>query len=650
MGFLLNRRRNLAATVLLGVIGGACATAPGPVSKIVNGRVVVTRAISPGAYDHVARALLYEEEQRWDEAARELQRALPFDDEAAEIRGHLADLFVRLGRLDDAAEQVKRSLEIGATVEGYLAAAHLAEARHDGKTALGHHRAAAALALSDESPEDIERTHLALSNAQLAMLDVPGAYETIGVLVMASPDSVRARIERGALGWALGQLPEAEEALGEALRLEPAQVDARLMMAALLVGTGRIPDAKAAFREALERAEDPVDIAEMFLKWLVARGDKAEAAEEANRLTPDVVDEGTVETAIRIERAAGRTDRATAAADGALKKGAPSAKVALLVAGVLLDAKDHAGVATRLLKIPKDAPEFIESRLRTAEALRESGRPAHLDQAQYALEQATTAIALVTPAARPTLASATAPSAGRGSAAATSSSTGSASTSTAGSAAATALTVTADTSDNPGSPPRRDWTTDLAVARALLDEKRGDAVRAARTLDAALEKDPGNARLLLVRAAVDERRGEWRHALGFAEKILQVDPRQIEALNFHGFVSVDHDSNLPVATRRLQVAMALNPGAGGIVDSLGWAYLHAGDLARAATFLAQADRLEPGDPEILSHLGELFARQNDVTRAIATYRQALQREPPERLTREINTRLRALEAKHAAGR
>jgi tetratricopeptide (TPR) repeat protein len=188
------------------------------------------------------------------------------------------------------------------------------------------------------------------------------------------------------------------------------------------------------------------------------------------------------------------------------------------------------------------------------------------------------------------------------------------------------------------------------VARALWEEKRGDAIRAARTLDAALSKDPDNPRLLLVRGAIDERRGDWRHALGFAEKILASDPRQVEALNFHGFVSVDHGSDLPTATRRLQVAMALDPGAGGIVDSLGWAYLRAGDLPRASEFLIEANRLEPGDPEIQAHLGELLARQQDIPRAIAMYRRALQSEPAEALAREINSRLRALESKSAAGR
>src|SRR6185295_11181967 len=110
-------------------------------------------------------------------------------------------------------------------------------------------------------------------------------------------------------------------------------------------------------------------------KWLVARGDRREAAEEADRLTPDTVDEGTVEGIIRLERAAGRVDRVKAVAAEAVKKGAAPGRMAVLVAGALADARDFTGAADQLLKVTKAAPAstFIETRLRVAEVLRETG-------------------------------------------------------------------------------------------------------------------------------------------------------------------------------------------------------------------------------------------------------------------------------------
>ncbi len=121
-------------------------------------------------------------------------------------------------------------------------------------------------------------------------------------------------------------------------------------------------------------------------------------------------------------------------------------------------------------------------------------------------------------------------------------------------------------------------------------------------------------------------------------------------MNFAGFVAADHGADLPRAIKRLQAAMALSPGSGGVVDSLGWAYFKSGDLARADRFLEEAGRLEPSDPEILQHLGDLYARRQERDRALAAYRRALTLSPSDRVAHALNDRLRTLDAKSAAGR
>jgi tetratricopeptide (TPR) repeat protein len=175
-------------------------------------------------------------------------------------------------------------------------------------------------------------------------------------------------------------------------------------------------------------------------------------------------------------------------------------------------------------------------------------------------------------------------------------------------------------------------------------------VRAARRLQEALAKNAGEARLELAQAGIEERRGEWRRALQIVEKLLGREPRNVEALNFAGFVAADHNFDLPRATLRLQAAVALAPGSGSVIDSLGWAYYRTGDLTRAAMFLEEAGRLEPADPEILEHLGDLYARRQQRELALETYRRALAKSPPDKLARELADRVRTLEAKSAAGR
>ena len=593
----------LAGAVVAGAAG--CATTGQPVTKIVNGQVIVTRAVSPEAYEHVTRALLYEEEERWDDAAAELQRALPFDDEAPEVRAHLAELFVRLGRLDDAGEQVEQSLHIEPTIDGWLASAHVREARGDAAGQLESLRRAVAITHKDATDgngvEAAERAYLALADAQIVALDIDGAYESCRQLVEIAPETVRGHFQLAALAWARGALEEAEAALVAALEEEPADIDARLLLAELQVARGHIDAAKASFRAAIDRSDTPGEIAEAFAGWLVSRGDRNEALELADRFTAEGSGPDALLIGSRVERAAKRLDRARALADKALKLGAPAGRAAILSALALADQGARTAAIATYLNVPLDAPEAAEARLRAAELLRDDGK---YDEAMRALD-----------------------------------------------AVDSAKTATAGAPESTRTKELRGSTQiDLVIGRSAIDEKRGDAAMAARRLDEALAKSPDEGRLLIARAGVEERRGDWRRAIAFAERLLQREPRSVEALNFLGFVASDHSFEAPRALKRLQAAATLNPGSGAIIDSLGWAYFRAGDLARSAAFLEQAGRLEPADPEILEHLGDLYASRQDRVHALESYRKALTLAPPERLTRELQERVRTLEAKSAAGR
>jgi tetratricopeptide (TPR) repeat protein len=585
------------AAALAVVFTVACATAPQPITKIVNGRVVETRAVSPEAYEHVARAYLYQEEERWQEAADELQRALPFDPDAAEVRAELAELFIRLGRRDDAADEIARSLAIMPTVPGYLAAAHLAEARaaetlKSSADPIPPLTQATRLALADEDPEQIEITHLELADAQLGALELPAALETVRRLVQAAPETQRGRVQLAALAWTMDARDEAKSALAAALDDEPADVEARVLLAELQVAGGHDKEAKASFLDAIDRADSPTEIATAFAGWLVLRGDLAEARELADRLNADVPDADALEQAAALERTVKRPERALAFAERARKLGASAGRVAIMVAAALAAKDDEAGALKSYRGVGKSDPLYFEACLRAAELLRDKGK---LDDAEKALEQAAVA------------------------------------------------------GPNDGA-----HRIELAFARSQLAEKRGDSARAARLLDDALGEKTADTvldnRLVLERAAVDDRRGDWQRALSRATEILAREPRNVEALNFAGFVAADHAQDLPRAIKRLQAAMALSPGTGGIIDSLGWAYFKAGDLARADVFLEQAGRLEPADAEILSHLGDLYAERHERERALATYKRALTLSPSDRVARELGERIRTLDAKSAAGR
>lgn len=564
-----------------------CGTAA-PVTKIVGGKTIETRAVSPQAYEHATRALVYQEQGRLEDAALELQRALPFDDEAPELRARLAELFLRLGRVEDAAAEVEKSLAVDSTVPGLVADAHVRRARHDTGGEITALRHAVELADNPDESEAAEAAHLDLAEAQIGVLDVAGAYETLRKLCGLSSTTLTGRMRLAAVAWALGKYQAAANALHELLEEEPADLDAILLLAELQAATGLIAEAKASFSNALERAESPLVIAEAYAGWLARRGDVAEAQKLADRFARPEAEAGDAELRSRLERAARRPARSRAIAGAALKRGEAPGRMLILSGEATEDLGDAAGALKSYLAVDMAAPELVEARQRAAAVLRDDGRTG---EAMRVLEEALATQAAARPNAR----------------------------------------------------------EELIIAMSQVDEKRGDAAQAARRLDDALARQPG-ARLALARAAVEERRGDWRRALGIAESVLEQDARNAAALNFVGFVAADHGYELPRAVKRLEAAVALEPGNGAIIDSLGWALFRAGDLDRGGGLIEQAARLEPGDPEILAHLGDLYAKRSDRRLAVETYRDALTRKPPERLKHDLEDKVRELEATSAAGR
>jgi Tfp pilus assembly protein PilF len=570
---------------------GACATRPPPVTKLVNDRQIVTRSVNASAYEHASRAFLYEEEERWQDAAAELQRALVFDDESPELQAHLAEIFMRLGRLSDAAAAIHASFKIEVTADGLMAEAHLRQAQGDVAGSVQSLRKAVGKVDLADDADTAETVYLELAEAQILALDVPAAASTLADFCRREPASLSGHMRLMAVAWALGDMWQSEAQLRQTLAEEPNHIEALTALAWLLAAQGRNDDARRAFREDLDRGEEALEIAAAYARFLVSIGDSQAAEQLADDLVSPLAgaDPDTLAGSIELERSAHRLERALALVKKAQEAGvSDDAKTRLaLTAAALLKEQGHSdeAVAT-LLAVPKTSPLFFEAHVRAAELLRDEGKTSE--------------------AAR--------------------------------------LVESAAASDDAGQ------KIDAAISLAFIDEKRGDAIMATRRLEALRASQPDQAHPTLSLAMIEERRGAWRHALDLVEPLIKKRPGSVEALNFWGFVAADHGHDLDKARKRLQAAAALEPGSGAVLDSLGWVSFRAGQLDKAALFLEQAGRLEPGDAEILSHLGDLYAKRSEPERAAAAYRKALSRKPEERLRRRLEESLAGIESRRAAGR
>ena len=585
--------RKLSMAGLLAFACGACATAP-PITKLVGGRQITTRSIDPDAYEHVSRALLYQEQEHWQEAANELRRALVLDGDAPELHAQLAELLLRLGNLKEAGAEASASLAIAKTARGLLAQAHVRQAQGDSAGVVAALRQATAEVEFRAEDDEAEDVSLELADAELQVLDVPAARATLETLTQAEPGSGAGHMRLCAVYWAEGEMAKAEAELHTALAEEPNQIEALVALASIHAAMGRNADARKVYREALDRSEGTPEIAAAFARFLVGIGSGKEAEQLAEDLAvpPGSLDAQSIAARVELERSARRFDRALLLLAQAKEQGIAEDqknRFSLSRAALLKDQGKTAEAIAALREVPTSSALFFESRLRVAELLRDSGKFA----------DATRAVEEAVPLA---------------------------------------------------SGDKDTIAVEASVSLALVDEKRGDAAAGAARLQKTLAGHPGESRVVMNLAAIEERRGNWQHALDLVEQHLGKHPGSVEALNFWGFVAADHGHALDLANRRLQVANAIDPGSGGLIDSLGWVRFRSKDLARASMFLEQAARLEPSDPEIQWHLGELYAERKEGEQAAATFRRALGLGPDERLRRKLEDSLARLSDRRLSGK
>jgi len=572
------------------IVGGLGACATQPITKLVGGRQITTRSIDPDAYEHASRAFLLEEQERWQEAADELQRALAFDGDSPELRARLAEVLLHLDRVDDAAAEVRRSLKIGISTSGLLAESHVCRAKADKACVVAALQRATNEVDFMAEDDDAENVYLELAEAQLEILDIGAAQATLETLCQALPTSDNGHMRLMAIDWAKGEMKKAEAQLQSALSVEPNQVEALAALAWMNAAGGKNDKARQAFREALDRSEGSLDIAAAFARFLVGIDSGKEAEQVADDLAvPDSsLDAESLDGRIELERSARRLDRALTLVARGREMDLPDTKKTRLsfAQASLLKEQDKGDAAVAvLMKVGKDWPLFLEARLRVAELLRDSGKAA---EAMRVIEDAAKQAA--------------------------------------GSAKADGKAV----------------ELDAGIALALAEERLGKAAAAVARLEGLQARYPGEGRTILALAAAEDRRGNWQRALALAETVMAKSPGSVEALNFWGFVAADHDHDLDLASKRLQVANALAPGAGGLLDSLGWVHFHTHDLGKADLFLEQAAHLEPVDPEIQWHLGQLYAERKEFERAAAAFGRSLGFHPDERLRSKVEASLARL--------
>lgn len=113
-------------------------------------------------------------------------------------------------------------------------------------------------------------------------------------------------------------------------------------------------------------------------------------------------------------------------------------------------------------------------------------------------------------------------------------------------------------------------------------------------------------RLFYARGAIREQRDMWPE--GEADLLVALDlaPNQPSLLNYLGYSWIDRGQRLDQSLEMIRTAVALRPGAGFIVDSLGWAHFRLGNYEEAVKHLERAVELSPSEAALNDHLGDAY--------------------------------------------
>ena len=126
-----------------------------------------------------------------------------------------------------------------------------------------------------------------------------------------------------------------------------------------------------------------------------------------------------------------------------------------------------------------------------------------------------------------------------------------------------------------------------------------------------------------MRGAMLERQKNIQGAEAEFRKVLAIDPENAGALNYLGYMLVDHGLRVEEATEMIKKALDADPDNGAYLDSLGWAYFQQGKLNEAETLLVRALDQIGEDPTVHDHLADVYMKLGKTKEAISQWQASL---------------------------
>ena len=163
----------------------------------------------------------------------------------------------------------------------------------------------------------------------------------------------------------------------------------------------------------------------------------------------------------------------------------------------------------------------------------------------------------------------------------------------------------------------------VAIRLSRSQQEGGKGDEAIRTLQTAAARFPKDSAVMISLGSAFEREKKYTEAEGVFRQIIGADPKNADALNSLGYMFAERGQRLDEAVELVERALAIEPGNGAYLDSLGWAYYKQNRLDQAESPLREAAKQHPTSSVIQSHLGDLLIKRGLYKEAVDAWQLAL---------------------------
>lgn len=156
----------------------------------------------------------------------------------------------------------------------------------------------------------------------------------------------------------------------------------------------------------------------------------------------------------------------------------------------------------------------------------------------------------------------------------------------------------------------------LAFVKAQAAAVGGDPQQGAKELRALAAKRRKDSDVAFQLALLESESRNFAEAEAGFLRTIKLDPDNATAHNNLAYLYAQQNRNLDDAEALARRALQLRPGAGFILDTIGWIAYRRGDYETALRFIDEARRRSGNDPELFEHLGEVYAAQGNTSAAL----------------------------------